>query len=291
MSSSPTPNTPPTLEATIPETVIGPAPGWKIIDWADIWRYRELLFFLAWRDVKVRYKQTALGVLWAILQPTLLMLIFWMFLGKVGRVSDDSIPYPLFVFTGLLPWFLFATAVTAAGNSLIDSERLISKVYFPRLAVPFGAAAVSLVDFFLSGLVLAVLFIAYGTLPGVGLLLLPLVIVMIFITALGIGTFISALNVRYRDFRYAMPFMIQAWLFATPTIYLTVNPAEGLPTVVHWAMQANPMTGLIVCFRACLLGGPIPWENLGVAAGLGAAFFLGGCFYFRRMEDSFADII
>jgi lipopolysaccharide transport system permease protein len=286
----PDPDAPPPA-ADPPETVIEPAPRWGVIDLPELWRYRELLAFLAWRDVKVRYKQTVLGAAWAVFQPLLMMAVFWLFLGKVAKVEAGPLPYPLFVYAGLLPWFLFSTAVTGAANSLLDSERLISKVYFPRLVVPFGAAGPGLIDFGVAMLVLVVLMAANGVAPAGTAVLLPVAVLLILVTALGVGTFLAALNVRYRDFRYVVPFLIQAWLFATPSIYLATPAATDLPDGVRWVMAANPMTGLIEFFRAALFGGDLPWGSLGVSAAVGAAGFAVGCAYFRRVEDSFADVI
>lgn len=274
------------------ETVIEPTSGWEFLGLRDLWQYRELLFFFAWRDIKVRYKQTALGAAWAALQPLLLMTVFWLFLGKVARVSSGELPYALFVFAGLVPWFLFATTVSSAANSLLDSERLISKVYFPRLAVPFATAGPAVIDFTVTGTLLVVMMALHGVVPGATVVLVPLAVVMIVFTALGVGTFISALNVAYRDFRYVVPFLIQAWLFATPSIYLATAGATGdLPDAARWAMLMNPMTGLIDFFRAALFGHALPWGSLGLSASIAAGLFVLGCAYFRRVEDSFADII
>lgn len=276
----------------LPETVIEPRSGWLPLDVWELWHYRELLFFFAWRDVKVRYKQTFLGGAWAVFQPVLMMTVFWLFLGKVAKVPTGDLPYPLFVYTGLLPWFLFSSIVTNAANSLLDSERLISKVYFPRLLVPFASGGPGLIDFCVALVVLIGLMLANGIAPAGTVFLVPLVLALILLTALGVGTFLAALNVAYRDFRYVVPFMIQAWLFATPSIYLAVSTTQGdLPPVVRWVMTANPMTGLIEFFRLAVFGGVLPWGSLGLSAGVSVVFFLGGCLYFRRMDDSFADII
>ncbi len=280
------------IEPVLEETVIEPRSGWEFLGLRDLWHYRELLFFFAWRDIKVRYKQTVLGAAWAVLQPLLLMTVFWLFLGKVAKVPTGDLPYPLFVFSGLVPWFLFNTSVAAASNSLLDSERLISKVYFPRLAVPFAAAGPAVIDFTLTTALLIVMMLAYGITPGITLVFAPLAVALIVVAALGIGTFLSALNVSYRDFRYVVPFMIQAWLFATPSIYLATTAAGAdIPDFVRWIMMANPMTGLIDFFRASLFGLALPWASLGISAAVAVVFFFLGCVYFRRVEDRFADII
>jgi lipopolysaccharide transport system permease protein len=284
--------TDPTPEVVLEETVIEPVSGWDFLGLRDLWQYRELLFFFAWRDVKVRYKQTVLGAAWAVFQPLLLMTVFWLFIGKVAKVPTGELPYALFVFSGLVPWFLFSTTVTAAANSLLDSERLISKVYFPRLAVPFAAAGPAFIDFALTTVLLLALMLAQGVAPGVTVFLAPLAVALIVLSALAVGTFLSALNVAYRDFRYVVPFLIQAWLFATPSIYLaTATAGDDLPDVVRWVMLVNPMTGLIEFYRAALFGLPLPWTALGLAALVSAVGFVVGCVYFRTVEDRFADII
>jgi lipopolysaccharide transport system permease protein len=283
----------PGAPARVPEeTVIEPASGWDFLGLRDLWHYRELLFFFAWRDVKVRYKQTVLGAAWALFQPLLLMTVFWLFLGKVAKVPTGELPYALFVFSGLVPWFLFSTSVSAASNSLLESERLISKVYFPRLTVPFAATGPAVIDFCISTVLLVVLMAAHGVAPGATIVLAPIAVVLIVLTALGVGTFLAALNVAYRDFRYVVPFLIQAWLFATPSIYLaTSGSTADLPDAVKWVMLANPMTGLIDFFRSALFGLALPWVSLGVSASMSAGVFFVGCVYFRTVEDSFADVI
>jgi lipopolysaccharide transport system permease protein len=275
------------------ETLIQPSSGWVLPDLRELWRYRELLYFLALRDVKVRYKQTVLGAAWAVFQPALMMTVFWLFLGGLAQAGAGPVPYPLFVFTGLLPWFLFATTVTGAANSLLDSERLIAKVYFPRLLIPFGAAGPGLIDFAVGLTALVGLMAANGVAPAPSVLLLPVALGLVLVTALGAGALLAALNVAYRDFRYVVPFLIQAWLFATPSIYLVDRPAgpPNLPAAAGWALRANPMTGLIDFFRSALLGGPLPWAEAGVSAAVGVVLFLAGCLYFRRLEDGFADVI
>jgi lipopolysaccharide transport system permease protein len=278
-------------EESVPETVIDSARGWDFINFRELWNYRELLVFLAIRDVKVRYKQTVLGAAWAVFQPVLMMTVFWLFLGKVAKLPTGSLPYPLFVYAGLLPWFLFSSSVTAAANSLLDSERLITKIYFPRLAIPFAASGPALVDFTVATVVLFGLMAFNGVAPGCSVALLPLAVGLIVLSALGAGAFLAALNVAYRDFRYVAPFLIQAWLFATPSIYLATGSAEDLPEAVQWVMMANPMTGLIDFFRAALFGAELPWKSLAVSAIVALVFFLLGCLYFRRVEDSFSDII
>jgi lipopolysaccharide transport system permease protein len=263
--------------------------GWRVLDLGELWRYRELLFFLVWRDVTVRYKQTVLGAAWAILQPLMMMVVFTIFFSRLAGVPSDGLPYPLFAFAGLLPWTFFASAVAFAGNSVVNSERLITKVYFPRLAIPLAAVGASVVDFGIAFGMLLVLMLWYGALPGAGLLLAPVVFVVIIFAAAGIGTALAALNVAYRDFRYVIPFLLQLWMFATPTVYMQPDPTRG--KAIHWLLTFNPMTSLVETFRASCLGRPIPWGSFTIAAGAGFAVFLIGCSYFRRVEDSFADII
>jgi lipopolysaccharide transport system permease protein len=275
-----------------PPTVIRPPRGWQFINFGELWRFRELLFFLVWRDVKVRYKQTLLGAAWAVLQPALMMVVFTIFFSRMAHVSTEGFEewqYPLFVFAGLLPWTFFSTAVSNAGNSVVGSEKLISKVYFPRLAVPFASAGAALVDFAVASGLLAVLMACYGRGPGWGLLLAPLFVALMALAAVGVGTLLAALNVAYRDFRYVIPFLMQFWMFATPTIYSQPR-AEGAGWL-QVLLTVNPMSALIGAFRSAALGGPIDWVAVGIAAAVSAAAFVVGCLYFRRVEDTFADVI
>jgi lipopolysaccharide transport system permease protein len=275
-------------------TVIEPPRSWEWVNWGELWRYRELLFFLAWRDVKVRYKQTALGAAWAVLQPAMMMVVFTVFFGRLAGVSTGGLPQPVFFLTGILPWFFFSTALTNAANSVVGSERLITKIYFPRLAVPFATVLAAGVDFLVASSLLVVVLAGYAAAgapiaPGWGLLLVPVAVGLIALTAAGLGTLLAALNVAYRDFRYVVPFFIQLGMFATPLIYMHPTGAEG--RTVSWLIAVNPMNSLVETFRAGLLGGPAPWAGLGVAAAAGVVFFLAGCYYFRRVEDRFADMI
>jgi lipopolysaccharide transport system permease protein len=204
-------------------TTITPPEGWNLINARELWDFRELLYFLAWRDVKIRYKQTLLGMAWAVLQPALMMVVFTIFFSRMAGVSSADVPYPLFVYAGLLPWTLFSTAVTQAGNSVVGSERLITKIYFPRLAVPFASVGAAVVDFAIAMVLLAGLMAYYRIVPGPEVLLLPLLVALILLAALGVGTLLAALNVAYRDFRYVIPFLVQIWLFATPSVYMNVD--------------------------------------------------------------------
>lgn len=280
--------------APIHQTIIEPPRSWQLINFRELWQYRELLFFLTWRDVKVRYKQTVLGVAWAVLQPAMMMAVFVVFFGRLAGVSTGGIPQPLFFLCGILPWFFFSTAVNSAANSVVGSERLITKIYFPRLAVPFSAVAASAVDFLVASTLLVVVAAGYA-IAGYPialswkLMLLPVVFGLIGLIAAGLGTLLSALNVAYRDFRYIVPFFIQMGMFATPAIYLQPRGDEG--RAVQFLLVANPMNSLIETFRAGLLGGPIPWAALGVTAVIAVATFLIGGLYFRKVEDRFADIV
>jgi lipopolysaccharide transport system permease protein len=275
-------------------TIIEPPRAWEWVNWAELWRYRELVFFLAWRDVKVRYKQTVLGAAWAILQPAMMMVVFVVFFGRLAGLSTDGMPRPVFFLTGILPWFFFSTALTSAANSVIGSERLITKIYFPRLAVPFAAVLAAAVDFLVASSLLAVVLVGYAVAgypiaPGWSLLLVPVAVGLVGLTATGLGTLLAALTVAYRDFRYVVPFFIQLGMFATPMIYMHPTGTEG--EAIRWLLTLNPMNSLIETFRAGLLGGTIPWGGLGIAASAAAASFLGGCYYFRKVEDRFADIV
>lgn len=275
-------------------TVIEPPRDWEWVNWGELWRYRELLFFLAWRDVKVRYKQTALGAAWAVLQPAMMMVVFTVFFGRLAGVSTSGIPQPVFFLTGILPWFFFSTALANAANSVVGSERLITKIYFPRLAVPFATVLAAGVDFLVASTLLVVVLVGYALAgapiaPGWGLLLIPVAVGLVGLTATGLGTLLAALNVAYRDFRYVVPFFIQLGMFATPLIYMHPTGTEN--ETVGWLIAVNPMNSLIATFRAGLLGGPVPWSGLAVAAVAAVAAFFAGCYYFRRVEDRFADLI
>lgn len=287
--------TTPTRPSPAPHvTLIEPSLGWQPLRFGELWKHRELVYFLAWRDVKVRYKQTLLGAAWAVLQPLLMMLVFTLFLGRLAGVQTPSTPYPLFVFAGLLPWNFFATAIAAASQSVVGSERLITKVYFPRLAVPFAAVAAALVDFVVALVLLGALLWWYGVEPSWTWLAAPLAMAFVAVAALGVGSLLAALNVAYRDFRYVVPFLVQFWMFATPTIYLPITPATAagaLSPAATWLLYANPLTALVALFRAALLGESLPWVWAAPAAAASLLGFLGACFVFRRIEQSFADVI
>jgi lipopolysaccharide transport system permease protein len=253
----------------------------------ELWRYRELLYFLIWRDVKVKYKQTALGAAWAIIQPLFTMLLFTLIFGRLARMPSDGIPYMLFAYAGLLPWMFFSNAVTNSGNSLVGSASLITKVYFPRVVIPTAAVGAGLVDLTIAFLLLVPMFFYYGLAFGWSLLLLPLFVLLLTLLAIAVGMLMSALNVKYRDVRYALPFLIQLWLFASPVIY----PSSLIPEKWKWLFALNPMTGIIEGFRASLFGQDFDGTLIAMAAGLTLILLLGSAFIFGRVEDSFADII
>jgi lipopolysaccharide transport system permease protein len=253
----------------------------------DIWEYRELLYFLAWRNIKIRYKQTALGAAWAILQPVLTMLVFTLLFGRLAKVPSDGIPYPVFALTALLPWQLFAFALTESSNSLVGSQNLITKVYFPRLVIPLSSILTGLVDFAISFCALVVMMIYYRVMPGKTVVWLPAFLLLALATALSIGLWLSALNVKYRDVRYTIPFMTQFWMLATPVAY----SSSLIPEPWRRWYGLNPMAGVVEGFRWALLGtgnvGPLLWVSLAAVLLL----LMGGLFYFRRTESTFADIV
>jgi lipopolysaccharide transport system permease protein len=275
-------------------TVIRPTHGWISLRLGEVWEFRELLFFLAWRDVKVRYKQTVLGAAWAVLQPVLTMVIFTIFFGGLAQVGSDGLPYPLFSYAGLLPWTFFAFGLSQAANSLVGSSNLIKKVYFPRLIVPLASVLTGLVDFAVAFTVLVGLMVWYRVPPTMAVIWLPLFLLLATLAALGSGLWLAALNVEYRDVRFVIPFFVQLWLFVTPVIYptsrLTAKLAElGLPV---WLSGLNPMTGVVEGFRWALLGsGSKPGPILVASTAVTFVLLLSGALYFRRMERTFADVI
>jgi lipopolysaccharide transport system permease protein len=268
--------------------VIGPISGWPMPNFRELWQFRGLLYFLAWRDVKVRYKQTALGAAWAIIQPAMLMIVFTSFLGRIAKVPYGDIPYPLFVYLGVLPWTFFATAITASGHSVVGSERLVTKIYFPRLAIPIAAVGAAVVDFTIGLGLLMGMMLYYGVVPGMGVMMLPLIFAAIALTALGVGMSLAALNVLYRDFRYVIPFIMQVWMFGTPTIYMS-SQAES--SFVRAFLHLNPMVGLVSAFRCACIGEPINYGQFSLLATAAVVIFACGCCFFRRLEIRFADVI
>jgi lipopolysaccharide transport system permease protein len=276
------------LPETAPPLIIRPARGWASLGLKEVWEYRELLYFLTWRDIKVRYKQTALGAAWAIIQPFFIMVVFSLFFGKLAGVPSDGIPYPVFTFCALLPWQLFAQALSESSNSLVANERLITKVYFPRLVIPLSAVLGGLVDFAIAFVVLLVMMAYYGIVPHLAVLYLPLFILLAVMTALGFGLWLSALNVKYRDVRYTLNFLTQFWMFITPVAY----PSSIVPEKWRALYGLNPMAGVVEGFRWTLLGKTeAPGPLLAVSVGAVILILVGGLYYFRRMEETFADIV
>lgn len=274
--------------------VIEPSRGWVPIRLRDLWAYRDLLYFLIWRDVKVRYKQTVLGAAWAILQPTMTMVVFTIFFGGLAGISSGELPYPIFSFAGLLPWTFFAQGLNQSSNSLVGSQNLISKVYFPRLVIPLATVTAGVVDFLLAFLVLLAMMAFYGIWPGVAVIWLPLLLGLAFATALGVGMWMSALNVQYRDVRFVVPFLVQIWLFTTPVIYpasTVTSKLEGLG-LPGWLFGLNPMAGVVEGFRWAVLGvDSRPGPLILASAAMSALLLISGVLYFRRMERTFADVI
>src|ERR1051325_568800 len=272
----------------LPSLTISPPSGWASIGLKELWEYRELLYFLTWRDIKVRYKQTALGAAWAIIQPFFMMVVFSLFFGKLGRIPSDGIPYPVFVYCALLPWQLFAHALSESSNSLVSNQNLITKVYFPRLVVPISAVLGGLVDFAIAFIILLGMMAYYGIAPTVMIVTLPLFLVLAVATALGVGLWLSALNVQYRDVRYTIAFLTQFWLFATPVAY----PSSLVPERWRWLYGLNPMAGVVEGFRWALLGkANAPGPLLVVSIIVVVLIFVSGLYYFRRMEETFADLV
>jgi lipopolysaccharide transport system permease protein len=272
----------------------------RALGWSGLWGYRHLLLALVLRDVKARYKQTWIGVAWAVLQPALMMVVFTIFLGPLAREAEPAVPYPVYVYSGFLPWTFFSTALVAAAQSVLVSEGIITKTYFPRLLLPWAAAGAILVDFAGASCGLAVLLACYRLPLTWQVVLAPLAVVFVAALAGGVGTLFAALNVRYRDFRYLIPFLVQLWMFSTPLLFIqgpsfapapVFGPGKPLPGVRALLAWLNPMNGLITFFRAAVLGQPLPWREAGVSALLAAALALLGCWYYRRVEHHFADII
>lgn len=276
------------MELEIPVTRIRPSRGWVALGLGELWEYRELLWFLVWRDIKVRYKQTALGAGWAILQPIATMVVFSLFFGRLAGMPSDGLPYPIFSFAALVPWTFFSQGLAQSANSLVGSQNLITKVYFPRLSIPIATVLAGLVDFALAFLVLIVMMLAYGIFPGPEVLALPLLLLLALVTALGAGLWLSALNVQFRDVRYVVPFLTQLWLFLTPIAY----PSSLLEEPWRTVYGLNPMAGVVEGFRWALLGTVRPPGPMLAASVLAAlALLASGAFYFRRMEKTFADVV
>jgi lipopolysaccharide transport system permease protein len=271
-----------------PVTVIQPRSGWIPVDFRELWAFRELLFFFTWRDIKVRYRQTVLGAAWAVLQPLMTMLVFSLFFGKLGKMPSDDIPYPLFAYAALVPWTFFSNGITQTSNSMVTSANLLRKIYFPRLVVPAASILAGLVDFSIAFSVLLVLMAFYGFAPTLAAIWLPALLLLAIVTALGIGLWLSALNVQFRDVRHTVPFLTQFWLFATPIAY----SSSLLPERWRVVYALNPMVGVVEGFRWALLGtDTAPGPMVAVSTGVAVVLLVSGALYFRRMERTFADIV
>jgi len=272
----------------IPTIIIEPSRGWIGLKLRELWEYRDLLFFLAWRDISVRYKQTILGAAWAIIQPFFSMVVFSLFFGRLAQIPSDGVPYPIFSYAALLPWTYFSSAMSSSSNSLVGSANLLTKVYFPRLVIPLASVIPPAIDFAIAFVVLLGMMAFYGIAPTWNVLWLPAFLLLALITALGVGLWLSAMNVQYRDVRYAVPFLVQFWMFASPVTY----PSSIVPEQWRALYGLNPMAGVIEGFRWALLGTETsPGSLTAVSVGAALALLISGAYYFRRMERTFADVV
>jgi lipopolysaccharide transport system permease protein len=275
--------------APLPHLRIEPSKGWVSLKLGELWKYRELLFFLTWRDIKVRYKQTVLGAAWAVLQPFMTMIVFSLFFGGLAQIPSDGVPYPIFSYTALVPWTFFATGLTNSSNSLVGSSNLIKKVYFPRLTIPIATVLSGVIDFVIAFAVLVIMMLFFGIIPTANVLVLPFFVLLAFITALGVGLWLSAMNVQFRDVRYTVPFLTQFWMFITPIAY----PSSLIENEVLRAIYGiNPMAGVVEGFRWALLGtDSAPGPVIIVSSIAAVILLISGLYYFRRMEKTFADVV
>ncbi len=281
------PDLAPREEESPPLFVIQPTRGFLRFDLRELWHYRDLLYFLTWREISIRYKQTVLGFAWAIIQPVMTMVVFTIFLGKLAKVPSDGVPYPVFSYLGLLPWMYFSNAVTRSSMSLVANSNLLSKVYFPRILMPLSGTLSALVDFAIAFVVLIVLMLGYGMVPAPSILLIIPLLVVTAISATGVGMWFAALNVKYRDIQHAIPFLIQVWMYASPVVY----SASSVPAKYRPLFGLNPMAGIIDAYRACALGRPIDWSILAASTLSTLVLTAIGAWQFRRMERHFADIV
>jgi len=279
--------TPPVQESTVPTLVIRPPRKWVPVDLHELWAYRELVASFTLRDIKLRYKQTGLGIAWAVLQPLLTMVIFTIFFGGLAKIPSDGVPYPLFVLAALLPWTLFAEGLTRSTTSMVTNANIMTKVYFPRLIMPLSSIISPLVDFAVSFIILLAMMVYYGYAPTLNIIFLPLFLLLALATSLGVGLWLSALNVKYRDFQYTVPFLIQIWMFASPVVYAS----SLVPASLRVWYGLNPMAGVIEGFRWALLGNGAPSTMVLVSVGMVVLLLVSGMFYFRRMEQYYADIV
>jgi lipopolysaccharide transport system permease protein len=269
------------------KVIIKPTSGWVLINFREIWIYRDLLYFLVWREIKVRYKQTVLGAAWAIIQPFFMMVVFTLFFGKLAKIPSQGIPYPLFSYAALLPWMLFAEGINRSVNNMVHDTSLIKKVYFPRLIMPLAGAISPLIDFMISFVIFVGMMFYFGYIPTLRIIWLPAFLGLAMITSLAAGTWLSAINVKYRDVRYAVPFIIQFWLFVSPVVY----PSSLLPRAWRLIYSLNPMAGVIEGFRWVLLGTNPPKSLMAISVFVVLLILVSGVFYFRRMEKTFADVL
>lgn len=272
----------------VPKIRVQPSKGWVSLSLPELWQYHELLYFLTWRDIKVRYKQTVLGAAWAIIQPFFTMVVFSLFFGRLASMPSDGVPYPIFSYAALVPWTFFAFSLSQSSNSLVGNARLINKIYFPRLVMPIAASLAGVVDFVLAFIVLLLMMLFYGIVPTRNAVWLPLLLLLALITSLGVGFWLSAMNVQFRDVRYIVPFLTQLWMFATPIAY----PSSIVPEPWRTLSAINPMVGVVEGFRWALLDtDTAPGPMVVVSAAAALMLFVGGAFYFRRMEKTFADVV
>jgi lipopolysaccharide transport system permease protein len=269
------------------ELIIEPHAGMSPIDLHELWRFRELFYMLAWREIKVRYKQTVLGTAWAVFQPVITMIVFTLFFGVLIRVPSDNVPYPIFVYAGLLPWTFFSNGISRASNSLLGDANMISKVYFPRVIVPISSFGAGVLDLAISFIIMLVMMLHYGVYPGLSVLLFAPLLLITFLVAVGVGTWLSALSVAYRDVKYITPFLIQLWMYSTPVIY----PVSVVPEKWRWVLSLNPMAGLIDGCRSALFGKPFAWGNIAISILMSFGLAVFGLLYFKRFERNFVDII
>lgn len=271
-----------------PHIQIKPAKGWQLVDFKEISKYRDLFYFLVIRDIKVKYKQTVLGGLWAIIRPFFMMVVFTLFFGKLAKIPSDGIPYPIFSYTAMVAWTYFATSIADSANSLVGEANLISKVYFPRIIVPLSPVLAGLLDFCIAFIVLIGMMVYYNIYPNIMSIFLPVLVLLMVLTASGVGMFLAALNAKYRDIRYTIPFIIQLWMFVSPVVY----PASMVPVKYQFLYALNPMVGVIEGFRAVLLGTVVfPTQLIMISALVSVVLFAFGLFYFKQMERYFADVV
>lgn len=274
-------------EATIPHSVIKPKRGWQAIEWSELVAYRDLFYFLVWRDLKVRYAQSVLGIGWAVVQPVATMIVFSIFLGGLAGLDSDGVPYPLFAFAALVPWAYFSNAMTDSSSSLVVQAQMITKIYFPRMIIPLTAILARLVDFIIAFGLLLILMLVFQVAPTWNVVYLPLLVLLMTLTASGAGMWLTALAIQYRDVRYAMQFGVQLLMYAAPVVY----PLSLIPENIRHLYALNPMVGVVEGFRSALIGtGPMPWDLIAIGSVVAVALFFSGAYYFRRMEKLFADV-